>query len=70
MASNTHSGGKVSICADCAKSVGLCAWSANLKPVEGWKTEPVKRWGEGGVKIDSVRVLECPLFELEGRDLK
>ena len=62
--------GKVSICADCARSVGLCAWSANLKPVEGWKTEPVKRWGEGGVKIDSVRVLECPLFELEEREEK
>ena len=70
MKNSTQGVSKVSICADCAKSVGLCAWSANLKPVEGWKTEPVKRRGEGGVKIDSVRVLECPLFEIEEREEK
>ncbi len=67
MKNSTQGVSKVSICVDCAKSVGLCAWSTSLKPVEGWKTQPVKRRGECGVKIDSVRVLECPLFEEEQR---
>ena len=60
----------VSICADCKKSGGLCAWSSRFEHIEGWKTKPVKRIGEGGTVINSVRVVECPLFEPEEREEK
>jgi hypothetical protein len=61
---------KVSICVDCAKSGGLCAWSRELKPVDGWKTASVKRRGWENKLIDSVRIVECPLFEPEEREEK
>ena len=54
--------GKSSICIDCEKSCGLCAWSSKLKPVEGWTAKPIKRVTKDKI-YDGYLVTECPLFE-------
>ena len=55
------------LCWICKKAGGLCSWSENFTPVEGWKAEPTKVWvGATSVEsyTDSYRVIECPKFEL------
>ena len=50
------------LCWDCAKAIGGCRWSADLKPVKGWKIIPTKREAYGGI-FRSCIVLECPEFK-------
>ena len=50
------------ICIDCEKSCGLCAWTAKLKPVEGWTATPVDRITKGRYK-KGLRITACPLYE-------
>lgn len=50
------------ICIDCEKSCGLCAWTAKLKPVEGWTATPVKRITKGRHK-KGLCITACPKFE-------
>lgn len=53
---------KASICLGCKKSVGLCSWSHNFVPVDGWKAQEVKG---SGYRLPSFCVIECPEFEKE-----
>ena len=48
------------LCWSCSKTCGGsdCPWANKLKPVEGWKAEP---------SIVTYRIIECPLYEKEGR---
>ena len=50
---------KWSLCWDCRRATGFCAWSARLKPVKGWTAEKVKV----GTPLETYMVQECPLFE-------
>lgn len=56
------------ICIDCKKSCGFCAWSAKLKPVEGWTATPIKKRVSGGSLVDGFYVVACPKFELDKRN--
>lgn len=50
------------ICWDCKKSGGLCSWSSNLTPVEGWEIK--ETWIKFPEKIvPSYCVLRCPEFK-------
>lgn len=51
------------ICVLCKNSCGLCAWSANLKPVEGWNAKPIKKRTTNGHLVDGFYVIDCPKFE-------
>lgn len=59
------------ICWECAKNGGLCSWSENFTPVEGWDAVPTKIQARGHANgeeyIDSFRVISCPEFELMER---
>lgn len=48
------------LCWSCSKACGGsdCPWANKLQPVEGWKAEP---------SIVTYRIIECPLYEKEGR---
>lgn len=54
------------LCWNCKKASGLCSWSKDFTPVEGWKAEPTKIWignGSQNPYDDSYLVHECPEFE-------
>lgn len=55
---------KETICWDCQRATGFCAWSHDFKVVKGWKAIPTKvqRQTAPYDEIDSYLVLECPLF--------
>lgn len=55
---------KETICWDCQRATGFCAWSHDFKVVKGWKAIPTKvqRRTAPYDEIDSYLVLECPLF--------
>jgi hypothetical protein len=59
------------LCWECAKNGGLCSWSENFTPVEGWEAVPTKIQAIGHANgeeyIDSFRVISCPEFELMER---
>lgn len=55
--------GKINICIDCEKSCGLCSWSANLKPVEGWTATPIRKRYNDNYIVDGYHITACPLFE-------
>lgn len=55
------------ICINCKNSSGFCAWSANLKPVEGWTAKPIKKRTSDGKTVDSYYITDCPKFEAEQR---
>lgn len=48
-----------SLCWDCAKACGGCSWSARLKPVRGWQTEPRGKGND---------VVYCPKFSPDAKD--
>ena len=60
---------KTTLCWDCAKNGGLCSWSKNFTPVEGWEAIPTKINARGYdyYEIDSYKVVKCPEFELMER---
>lgn len=60
---------KNTLCWDCAKNGGLCSWSENFTPVEGWEAVPTKiqAYGHADGVIDSYKVISCPEFELMER---
>lgn len=62
---------KETLCWDCAKNGGLCSWSKNFTPVEGWEAIPTKIQARGAYngygEIDSYKVINCPKFELMER---
>ena len=60
---------KETICWDCKRATGYCAWSKSFKAVKGWKAVPTKiqRVTPPYDTIDSYLVLECPLFEPDAR---
>ena len=50
------------LCWQCKKSGGLCSWSSNLTPVEGWEAK--ETWIKFPEKVVSgFCVLRCPEFE-------
>ena len=55
------------ICITCKNSCGLCAWSADLKPVKGWSATPIKKKQSAGVIVDSFYITDCPQFEYDER---
>lgn len=58
------------LCWDCKKSFGGCAWSREFKPIEGWKAKLTKIKNGVGIytrNTDSFDVYECPEFELRER---
>ena len=58
-----------SICWDCKWATGLdgvCSWTAEFKPVEGWTA--LRRDLIYGTRPEvSYRVIRCPLFEKDAR---
>lgn len=60
-----ENGGKLcsdTICWDCKKAGGLCSWSSNHTPVEGWEAK--ETWIKFPEKVvPSYCVLRCPEFE-------
>lgn len=62
---------KTTLCWECAKNGGLCSWSKNFTPVEGWEAIPTKIQARGAYnehgEIDSFKVISCPEFELMER---
>ena len=56
------------LCWSCSKACGGsdCPWANKLKPVEGWNA---KRRIICGNKhpIETFHIVECPLYEKEGR---
>lgn len=60
---------KINICIDCVKSCGLCSWSANLKPVEGWTATPVRKKYNDTQMMDGFHITACPLFEEAEREI-
>lgn len=59
--------GSINICIDCEKSCGLCSWSANLKPVDGWTATLVRKRYNDNYIVDGYHVTACPLFEKTAR---
>lgn len=54
-----------SLCWQCKRAYGLCAWSARFKAVKGWEAEPTIIQGEkkgNKLEIPSYDVKKCPLF--------
>jgi hypothetical protein len=59
--------GSINICIDCEKSGGLCPWSANLKPIDGWTATPLRKRYNDNYIVDGYHVTACPLFEKTAR---
>lgn len=55
------------ICWSCRKSSGLCSWSHEFKPVEGWTAKKTKISAQAKKgderKISSYKVIKCPRYE-------
>ena len=57
---------KFSLCWECKKAVGLCPWSAKLKPIPGWEAD---KFGATAQKpYSTYLVKQCPLFERDAYD--
>ena len=54
---------KMTLCWDCAKAVGHCSWSADLKPVEGWTATPTRKKLRKDLEFESFVVYDCPEFK-------
>lgn len=63
------------LCWICQKAGGLCSWSKNFTPVEGWEAIPteITSYTTGGTKrarerikvcYGSYNIIKCPEFEL------
>lgn len=55
------------ICVLCKNSCGLCAWSAKLKPVQGWNAKPIKKRTARGNLVDGFYIIDCPKYEPDKR---
>lgn len=53
--------GTHTLCWDCTKAVGGCAWSTLFKPIEGWKAQEIK--ATSTKPYTTYLVEECPEFE-------
>lgn len=51
------------LCWDCENACGKCSWSAELKPVKGWKAEKTWVTTQKDHKVESRRVIKCPEFK-------
>lgn len=52
-----------SLCWQCKRAYGLCSWSENFEPVEGWDAEPtIIMGGKREPAVQSYDVKKCPLF--------
>lgn len=58
------------LCWTCAKACGGydCPWVAKFKPVDGWTAEKTLRSYANGEKVESFRVIACPLYEKWDRE--
>ena len=56
------------ICWDCAKYCGLCSWSKDAVPVEGWNAVPTVKKPYHGEPLESFLVLNCPEFQRDAWD--
>ena len=56
------------LCWSCSKACGGsdCPWADKLQPVEGWKATRKTMWGKKA-PIETFHIVECPLYEKEGR---
>ena len=50
---------RAQLCNDCARASGLCPWSKNLTPVDGW--DVVETEDESG-QFYTYSVLSCPMY--------
>ena len=48
------------LCNFCARASGLCSWSSELTPIEGWEAVESFDWAGDHYSYD---VKKCPLFE-------
>lgn len=48
------------LCWECSKATGGCAWSNNLEPVNGWDAVLVKKTTTR--PYDTYRISNCPEF--------
>lgn len=55
-------GSPPTLCWDCSKATGGCAWSEDFKPVKGWEVVPTKKQNYYGI-MHSLIVLSCPEFD-------
>lgn len=58
------------ICWDCKRAVMGCSWSKRYTPVPGWnaiKTQIAVNDKGRQRYCESYKVIECPLFEADGR---
>ena len=57
---------KHTLCWECAKACGRCAWSREFKPVPGWVAQPTiinnNALRYKGRYTPSFHVIECPEF--------
>lgn len=64
MENNFH---KTQLCWTCARACGGCSWSAEFKPVRGWKAKKTKLYVDRGEHnkhyTTSYRIKECPLYK-------
>lgn len=52
-----------SLCWQCKRAYGLCSWSRDFEPVEGWKAKPtIIMGGKREPAVQSYDVKKCPLF--------
>lgn len=59
---------KETICWQCDKACGKCAWSKkNPQPISGWKAKPTMVRITNNRYIQSYIVTSCPLFAPEQR---
>lgn len=52
----------MSLCQICARKVGTCSWERDFTPVPGWDAIPTTVLMQSGVREQSYRVLDCPLY--------
>lgn len=58
---------KAQLCTTCARAYGLCSWSKDFEPVDGWKAE---RTFDVDGKEFSYKIEECPLYEEDAKTAK
>jgi hypothetical protein len=52
------------LCSSCKKATGLCSWSREFKPVDGWTATPTKLLIGKNKYTDSFYITACPEYEM------
>ena len=58
---------KTQLCWTCARACGGCSWSAEFKPVRGWKAKKTILYNDRGAynshTVKSYNIKECPMYK-------